>query len=102
MLSACVQVASAKATLCIADNSKSRQVGLTLAARLLCGLVTLSVRLSVCILLSMLQTELMAHLEGLTHCPHNTHGLRLTGRESREWRVCNGRSVFRRRVRRCI
>lgn len=63
--------------LCIGDYSKT--LVLTIAPGLLCGLVTLSIRLSVCIQLSMLQTNLMAHLKGLTYCPHNTHGLCLTG-----------------------
>lgn len=49
-------------------------MGLTIIAGLLCGLVTLPV----CILLCMLQTQLVANLKGLTDCPHNTHGLRLT------------------------
>ncbi len=83
-LSLCISMYCAKATLCRADNNKPFQVGLTLAAGLLCGLVTLSIRLSVCILLSMLQTELMAHFKGLTYSPHNTHGLCLTGKERRE------------------
>lgn len=51
--------------------------GLTITAGFLCGLVTLSVRLSVSVLLSMLQTELMAHFKSLTHRPYNTHGLSL-------------------------
>lgn len=73
---------SAKATLSKADI-------LTLTAGLLCGLVTLSIRLSVCILLSMLQTELMAHFKGLTYCSHNTHGLSLTGKREEGERVAD-------------
>lgn len=51
---------------------------LTLTARLLCGLVALSVGLSVCILLSVLQAELMTHLKGLTYSSNYTHGLGLS------------------------
>lgn len=57
----------------------SNNVRLTAAAGLLGRLVPLSVRLSVNVLLGMLQTDLMAHLERLTYCPHDTHGLCLTG-----------------------
>lgn len=58
-----------------------------MTAGLLCGLVALSIRLSVSILLSMLQTELMAHFKCLTYGPHNAHGLRLTGKARKEERA---------------
>lgn len=58
-----------------------------MTAGLLCGLVALSIRLSVSILLSMLQTELMAHFKCLTYGPHNAHGLRLTGEVRKEERA---------------
>lgn len=65
---------------------------LTVAAGLLGGLVTLSVRLSVGVLLSVLQAELVAHIEGLTHCAHNAHGLRLSGRvREADGRVWDGK-----------
>lgn len=50
-----------------------------MAAGLLCGPVALSVRLSVRVLLCILQTELMAHFKRLAHSAHDTHGLCLTG-----------------------
>lgn len=68
----------------LTDKSNSRQAGLTLTAGLLRGLVALAVRLSVGILLCVLQAELMAHLERLAYGPHDAHGVRLTGSASKE------------------
>ena len=42
-------------------------------------LFAVAVLLSVCVLLRVLQTQFMANLERLAHCPNNTHGLTLGG-----------------------
>lgn len=52
---------------------------LTVAAGLLRGLVALAVRLPVSVLLSVLQAELVANLEGLADGPHDAHGVGLRG-----------------------
>lgn len=66
------------------DKSSSRWAGLTLTVWLSRGLVALAVRLSVGILLRVLQAELMAHLERLAYGPHDAHGVRLAGSVSKE------------------
>lgn len=50
-----------------------------MAASLLRCLVALAVRLPVGVLLSVLQAELVANLEGLADSPHDAHGVGLEG-----------------------
>lgn len=47
------------------------------------GLVGRLVALPVGVLLGVLQTQLVAHLKGLTHRPHDANGLRLYSTENR-------------------
>lgn len=60
-------------------DCKTIRAGLTITAGLIGGVVAASVGLSLCLLLYVLQADFVAHLEGLAHCPHYTHGLHLTG-----------------------
>lgn len=60
-----------------------------------CGVVAvlLAVLLPVCVLLRVLQTQFVTHLERLADCADNAHGLALGGRERKDKQkskcICN-------------
>lgn len=50
--------------------------------------LTLPIFLAICILLGVLQAQLVADFKGLPHCPHDSHSLTLGRKtEKKEWRM---------------